>query len=298
MTDDYPILMCGDSINLIKDIPDNSCHLILSDIPYGIGCDDWDVLHNNTNSAYMGASGAQKKAGDVFKHRGKPLNGWSEADKNIPKEYYDWCCKWAGDWLRVLKPGSTAFIFAGRRMAHRCISAMEDNGFIFKDMICWEKETAAHRAQRISVVYNRRGDQKNAEKWEGWKVGNLRPVFEPILWFMKPYKVGGTLADNILENGVGAYNELEWKSVAQHSENIISVKSSKNDHGLHPAQKPVSLLCSLMNLVTLEGQVVLDPFMGAGSTGVACVQTNRKFIGIEMNKEYYEISKQRIYEKS
>lgn len=298
MTYDYPILMCGDSISLIKDIPDNSCHLILSDIPYGIGCDDWDVLHNNTNSAYMGASEAQKKAGDVFKHRGKPLNGWSEADKNIPKEYYDWCCKWAGEWLRVLKPGSTAFVFAGRRMAHRCISAMEDNGFIFKDMICWEKETAAHRAQRISVVYNRRGDQKNAEKWEGWKVGNLRPIFEPVLWFMKPYKVGGTLADNILENEVGAYNELEWKSVAQHAENIISVKSSKNDHGLHPAQKPVSLLCSLINLVTLEGQVVLDPFMGAGSTGVACVQTNRKFIGIEMNKEYYEISKQRIYEKS
>lgn len=294
MTDTYPILRCGDSLTLIKDLPDNSCHLILSDIPYGIGCDDWDVLHNNTNSAYMGASEAQKKVGDVFRHRGKPLNGWSEADRNISKEYYDWCCGWAGEWLRVLKPGATAFVFAGRRMAHRCIAAMEDNGFIFRDMICWEKEMAVHRAQRISVVYDRRGDKENAEKWEGWKVGNLRPVFEPILWFMKPYKLGGTLADNILENGVGAYNEREWKRIAQHSENIISVKSSKDDHGMHPAQKPVSLLRSLINLVTLEGQVVLDPFMGAGSTGVACVQTGRKFIGFERDKGYYDISRQRI----
>lgn len=294
MTDTYPILRCGDSMALIKDLPDNSCHLILSDIPYGIGCDDWDVLHNNTNSAYMGASEAQKKVGDVFRYRGKPLNGWSEADRNISKEYYDWCCGWAGEWLRVLKPGATAFVFAGRRMAHRCIAAMEDNGFIFRDMICWEKEMAAHRAQRVSVVYDKRGDKENAEKWEGWKVGNLRPVFEPILWFMKPYKLGGTLADNILENGVGAYNEREWKRIAQHSENIISVKSSKDDHGMHPAQKPVSLLCPLINLVTLEGQVVLDPFMGAGSTGVACAQTGRRFIGFERDKGYYDISRQRI----
>ena len=294
MTDTYPILRCGDSLTLIKDLPDNSCHLILSDIPYGIGCDNWDVLHNNTNSAYMGASKAQKKVGDVFRHRGKPLNGWSEADRNISREYYDWCCGWAGEWLRVLKPGATAFVFAGRRMAHRCIAAMEDNGFIFRDMICWEKEMAAHRAQRVSVVYDRRGDKENAEKWEGWKVGKLRPVFEPILWFMKPYKLGGTLADNILENGVGAYNEREWKRIAQHSENIISVKSSKDDHGMHPAQKPVSLLCPLINLVTLEGQVVLDPFMGAGSTGVACAQTGRKFIGFERDKGYYDISRRRI----
>lgn len=294
MTDTYPILRCGDSMDLIKDLPDNSCHLILSDIPYGIGCEDWDVLHNNTNSAYMGASAAQKKVGDVFRHRGKPLNGWSEADRNISREYYDWCCGWAGEWLRVLKPGATAFVFAGRRMAHRCIAAMEDKGFIFRDMICWEKEMAAHRAQRVSVVYDRRGDKENAEKWEGWKVGNLRPVFEPILWFMKPYKLGGTLADNIMENGVGAYNEREWKRIAQHSENIISVKSSKDDHGMHPAQKPVSLLCPLINLVTLEGQVVLDPFMGAGSTGVACAQTGRKFIGFERDKGYYDISRQRI----
>lgn len=73
----------GDSIQLIKELEDDSIHLILSDIPYGIGYEDWDVLHNNTNSAFLGTSKAQEKAGGVFKRRGKPLNGWSEADKKF-----------------------------------------------------------------------------------------------------------------------------------------------------------------------------------------------------------------------
>ena len=129
----------GDSIELIKTIETESVHLILSDIPYGINFDEWDVIHKNTNSALLGKSPAQEKS-SIFKTRGKPLNGWSEADKNISKEYYEWCSKWTSDWLRVLKPGASCFIFAGRRMSHRCICAMEDAGFIFKDMIAWEKE--------------------------------------------------------------------------------------------------------------------------------------------------------------
>lgn len=60
-------VMQGDCIELIKEIPSDYVHLILSDIPYGIGMDDWDVLHDNTNNAYMGTSPAQLKAGAVFK---------------------------------------------------------------------------------------------------------------------------------------------------------------------------------------------------------------------------------------
>ena len=123
------------SIEYIKKMKENSIHLILSDIPYGISYENWDILHNNTNSALLGSSPAQKKAGSVFKKRGKPLNGWSEADKKIPLEYYEWCKSWASEWLRILKPGGSAFIFAGRRFVHRCICALEDSVFIYKDMI-------------------------------------------------------------------------------------------------------------------------------------------------------------------
>ena len=54
-------VICGDSIEKIKDIDSESIHLILSDIPYGISFDSWDVIHNNTNSSLLGASPAQKK---------------------------------------------------------------------------------------------------------------------------------------------------------------------------------------------------------------------------------------------
>lgn len=292
-------VICGDSIIEIKKIEDDSVHLILSDIPYGISYDQWDVLHDNKNSGLLGSSPAQKKS-SIFKKRGKPLNGWSEADKKISIEYYDWCCRWAPDWYRVLKPGASCFIFAGRRYAHRCIAAMEDAGFIFKDMISWEKEQAAHRAQNISVVLEKRGDSENAKKWIGWKVGNLRPLFEPILWFMKPYPIGKTLTDNVLKFEVGAYNErflkdfpLENKGIEVCS-NIIKCKTNKDDRGLHPNQKPIALMEFLIGLTTIENQIVLDPFCGCGSTLVAAKNMNRQFIGIEKEEKYVEIIKKRF----
>lgn len=285
-------IICGDSIKEIKKIEDNSIHLILSDIPYGISFDEWDVLHNNTNSSLLGKSPAQNKTA-LFKTRGKPLNGWSEADKKIPVEYYQWCSKWASEWLRVLKPGASCFIFAGRRYAHRCICALEDAGFIFKDMLSWQKDAAAHRAQNVSVVFNKRNDIDNAQKWAGWKLGNLRPLFEPVLWFMKPYAIGDTLTDNIIHNEVGGYNERAIKNnplLNQGLEicsNIIKCKAEKSDRGLHPAQKPISLMKYLIELTTVEGQIVLDPFCGCGSTLQAAKELGREYIGIEINPDYY-----------
>ncbi|MCI9111116.1 MAG: site-specific DNA-methyltransferase [Eubacterium sp.] len=284
----------GDSVELIKTVEKNSIHLILSDIPYGINYEEWDVIHNNTNKSLLGKSPAQEKAGSLFKTRGKPLNGWSQADKNIPLEYYEWCSSWAPDWFRVLKPGASCFIFAGRRMAHRCICAMEDAGFIFKDMIAWEKDAAAYRAQRVSCVFERRGDIENCQKWQGWKVGNLRPLFEPILWFMKPYPQGSTLTDNILENNVGAFNETILKEMTplnngiEVCSNIVKVHTEETDRGLHPTQKAVKLMEILIALTTLEGQTILDPFCGCGTTLLAAKNLNRDYIGFEINENYYK----------
>ncbi len=289
-------ILNANSISELENFPDNSVHLILSDIPYGIGVDNWDVLHKNTNSAYMGNSPAQQKSGAVFKKRGKPLNGWSEADRLIPKQYYEWCISWAPEWLRLLKPGGSAIVFAGRRLAHRCVSAFEDTGFTYKDMIAWHKEKAPHRAQRLSVVYEKRGDQLNAEKWKGWRVGNLRPIFEPILWFSKPYTIGGTLADNMLENEVGAYNEKGFLRYAHSPDNYISVGAMKEDTGLHPTQKPLKLMNTLIELTTKEGHIVLDPFCGSGSTLVSAYNLGRKFVGIELDPTYYSTAKNRLQE--
>ena len=70
----------------------------------------------------------------------------------------------------------------------------------------------------------------------------------------------------------------------------------KQDRGLHPTQKPVPLLEYLIKTYTNEGDLVLDNCMGSGSTGVACINTNRNFIGMELDENYFNIAKERIEE--
>ena len=76
-------------------------------------------------------------------------------------------------------------------------------------------------------------------------------------------------------------------------ENVLHFDRTGNKN--HPTEKPVYLLSYLVKKSTSENELVLDPFMGSGSTGVACRQTSRNFIGIELDKNYYEIANKRIY---
>ena len=75
-----------------------------------------------------------------------------------------------------------------------------------------------------------------------------------------------------------------------------NVLEFKSERGYHPTQKPVSLFEYLIKTYTDEGMVVLDNCMGSGTTGVACVNTNRRFIGMELDEKYFNIAKQRIEE--
>lgn len=293
---DFPLnaVIHGDGISGLASLPATSIHLILSDIPYGIGADDWDVLHQNTNSALLGSSPAQEKAGAIFKRRGKPLNGWSEADRKIPLEYQQWCSSFAGEWLRVLKPGGSAIVFAGRRLSHRCIVAFEDAGFTLRDTLAWLRESAPHRAQRLSIVFERRGDLSLAQQWEGWRVGNLRPTFEPVLWFVKPYPIGTTIADNVLAHGVGAFNERAFVFHEKVPDNVLKSGFARGESGRHIAQKPLKLMQALIDLTTQRGQTVLDPFCGSGSTLVAAQASGRNYLGFERDGESVRIARERL----
>lgn len=76
------------------------------------------------------------------------------------------------------------------------------------------------------------------------------------------------------------------------------IKASRTGNKNHPTEKPVGLLETFIKNSSDENSVVFDGFMGSGSTGVACVNTGRKFIGMEISKEYFEIAKHRIEEES
>ncbi len=284
-------ILLADCLDHLPKLKKDSIDLFLSDIPYGIALDDWDVLHSNTNSALLGQSPAQigKKA---FQRRGKPINGWSSADRNIGKEYQEWCFNWTKLLFPIMKEGSSLFVFGARRTIHRVINAFEESGFLLRDILAWKKPSAHHRAQRFTIVLERRGLEKEAEQWQGWRLGNLAPIYEPIAWFFKPYKI--TITDNILKNKVGAINIEECKINGSSPTNLLDFGFADNEHRIHDAQKPVTLFEFLIKLTTLEGQIVLDPFMGSGTTAVAAKKLNRKFIGFEINEEYFHQAQDRL----
>ena len=108
-------------------------------------------------------------------------------------------------------------------------------------------------------------------------------------------KKGGYVVDRevaIAQNPTVCYNDEYYpKSILVD----FTIANNKNSR-LHPTQKPVELLEYLIRTYTNEGETVLDFTMGSGSTGVACVNTNRNFIGIELDEGYFNIAKKRIEE--
>jgi site-specific DNA-methyltransferase (adenine-specific) len=285
----------ADCLEHLAKLDKESIDLFLSDIPYGINLDEWDVLHNNTNSALLGHSPAQYgKSG--FKRRGKPINGWSSADRNSGKEYQEWCESWAKLTFPIMKEGASLFVFGARRTLHRAINAFEDNGYLLKDILAWKKPSAHHRAQKLNNVLEKRGLEKEMIEWEGWRLGNLAPIYEPIAWFFKPYKI--TITDNILKNGVGAINLEDCKINGTSPTNLLEFGFDKAEDRIHEAQKPLALFEFLIKLTTRENQIVLDPFMGSGTTAVAAKRLNRNFIGFEITEDYYIKSLERLGENS
>ena len=118
----------------------------------------------------------------------------------------------------------------------------------------------------------------------------------PMKYF--PQKTKGTpykqKSGRMSDNWKGGLKQVitENKDGMRHPKTIQ--KFCRDKSGLHPTQKPVALLEYLIKTYTNEGDTVLDNCMGSGSTGVACQNTNRKFIGIELDDKYFEIAKERL----
>lgn len=104
----------------------------------------------------------------------------------------------------------------------------------------------------------------------------------------KNYGTGETMGGNkTKESKIYTYTHKNLTS-------IIEISNASQKGKVHPTQKPVELLEYLIKTYTLENEVILDFAMGSGSTGVACVNTGRKFIGIELDEKYFEIARNRI----
>lgn len=119
------------------------------------------------------------------------------------------------------------------------------------------------------------------------------PTYNKQYWYSTPYKCANKKRTH--SSNYGTYSTKIGSEGSEDGKRYpLSVLKFNSEKGLHPTQKPVALLEWLIKTYTNENDIVLDNCMGSGSTGVACINTNRKFIGIELDDKYFDIAFNRI----
>ena len=262
-------LLHGDCLVEMKKIEDNSVDLILCDLPYGT----------------TDRSSVEKKNG---KNR---LLKW---DTVIPLDSL-----WL-EYKRVLKPKGAVVLTADQPFTSKLIMS---NIEWFKYEWIWKKKIttgfllANYRPmkQTEDVIVFSPAHAAAASRHGGNMTYNPQGLIEKRVKKKNNPKNLGKFLHNPehmgKRNRLLSETEFEQKFTNYPSE-IIEFGLDRNV--VHETQKPVALMEYLIRTYSNEGEIVLDNCMGSGTTGVACINTNRKFIGIEKNDEYYDIAKERI----
>ena len=247
----------GDCLELMKDIPDKSIDMILCDLPYGTTACKWDSI--------------------------------------IPFD------KLWEQYNRIIKDNKPIILFGSQPFTTMLISSNIDN---FREELIWVKNNSPSgllskkrhlKLHENIIVFSNQGNY----------------TYNPIKWYVNDEDFitkRKTLEFATEMNRItGQITSGRKKSVDNGSRNPISIlpfkipytpkkgsKTKNGDYRVHPTQKPLALVEYLVKTYSNENDIVLDNCMGSGSTGVACVNTNRNFIGIELSQEYFNIAKERI----
>lgn len=198
------------------------------------------------------------------------------------QEYLEWCKEWIIECKRVLKKSGSFYIWGGVGKKSDTIIHLklliDDIGLYFKDWVTWKKQRGM-------------GNRK------GWLYTR-----EEILWYVKDNKKFIWNKEEQYHNFCGTSNESKKRFKEGKGLRISNVwtdikeqqLNGKNDKQLHLTPKPVKAIERIIKVHTKENDIVLDCFMGSGTTAIACINTNRNYLGFELNKDYYELAKNRI----
>lgn len=295
-------IVCADALEILPQLPSESVDLVLTDPPYFL-----DKLDNEWTPERAARRYYQSQA--VFH-----LPPGMKFDPAQGQRMYEWYLAVSRELYRVLKPGGFFFSFASPRLYHRVAAAIEDAGFHIRDCFLWlytqnqpKAMTLYHFIERMELSEDAKAELK--QRLAGWKTPQVKSCFEPIVVAQKPYE--GTFLENFLRHGVGLFNTEVRIGQNMFPANVLLVegveaaldkyflipKPSVEERGAfnqHPTTKPLTLCEYLIRLSTVEGAVVLDPFIGSGTTAVAAHNLKRRFIGIEINPEYVAIAERRL----
>ncbi|MBU9310899.1 DNA-methyltransferase [Burkholderia multivorans] len=196
------------------------------------------------------------------------------------------CEGWTDHIARILKPAASVWVFGSMRFIAALFADMERVGFRYAQDIVWEKQNgsgfAADRFRRVHehAVQFYRG---------AWADVHKEPQFTMDA---KARVVKKRAKDAHWHGATGATTYVSEDGGPRLMRSVIDVA---NEHGkaIHPTQKPLGILAPLIAYSVPPGGVVLDPFMGSGSTGIAARQLGRHFIGFEDNPECFDMQAER-----
>ena len=233
--------------------------------------------------------------GDCLEVMDKLIADGVEVDAIITDPPYGTtACKWDSVipfdemWERLnklIKPNGAIVLFGSQPFTSALIMS---NPKMFKYELIW------HKSHPTGFASSKKRTMKYHENILIFY--NNQPTYNPQMTKGKPNHWNINKAGKV-SNSQPKLGEIENKNGDNKFPNSVMYFNSPNRNGiLHPTQKPVPLLEYLIKTYTNEGETVLDNTCGSGSTGVACVNTNRNFIGIEMDDKYFEIASKRIVE--
>lgn len=256
----------ADCIDLLKQIPDNTFDMVFADPPY--------FLSSGTFTCQNGKMVSVKKGNwDIGK----------TAEENFNFHY-----EWLKECKRVLKPNGTLWVSGTYHSIYQCGYALQLLNYHILNDIAWLKPNAS---PNLSCRF-------------------FTASHETLIWARKDKKAKHTFNYEAMKNWednykkeikcthcgkVDRYEILHEKGNQMRSVWAINTpKKEEKIFGKHPTQKSLDLLKRIIIASTNENDLVLDPFAGSCTTGVACKMYNRRFVGIDIEKEYLEVGKKRM----
>jgi site-specific DNA-methyltransferase (adenine-specific) len=295
MNEAYNKIFNTDCREGLKQIPENSIDVCITDPPYNyefVGHKwDADEVKRRLERAARSEKTLVKNlpygsglAGGVRNER------WYTKYQENLDNYQHWTYEWGTEVFRVLKPGAYILVFnSSRTIAHIQI-AMEKAGFFTRDIMVWKKNAGIPKGLNYAKKLEKMGE--DGSKWNGWH-SSLRNEWEAIGVLQKP--LVNNYMTTVTEFGVGLMKAENGDSFMS---NIIEniPRDKKEDFNVHCTVKPTALIEKLIELtVPLEAsRIVLDPFMGSGTTAVAAIRKGVGYLGYELVEEYCDIASGRI----
>ena len=292
----------GDCLELMKDIPDGSVDLVLADPPYGTmkGIDDkhdWDNILD-TKTMFSEISRVLRQNGKAILFSQEPYTSHIITSQ-IPSLPFSYRAIWYKNTSGNSMMARSAMV---SRFEDICIFSKLGHDYCgenpLREYFARVYEFIGKTKKEIMQIIGQKADhcfRLNSSQYSLC----TKSTYQELIDVFGINKMQGFIEYAELRRTQDEYTQ-KYASVfnlwqgGKSKSNVLEYK--KDNDGYHPTQKPVALLEDLIQTYSNEGNTVLDFTAGSGSTGVACVNTNRHFIGIELDEGYFNIAKKRIEE--